>query len=138
MHGWFYVAGPSSMLDIARDATREVAQVNQVNVTWTGLGAAWVVLSMYLRTWLVWFPHPIGYIMRINPLTSRLWFSFVIGRACKKSVVQYGGKSTFDKVRGRFSGLIVGELIMIAVWMSLNLLYPAIRSAGIDLNRQLP
>jgi hypothetical protein len=135
MHGWFYVQGPSSMLDTARDATREVAQFNPVNSIWWGVGAVWVALSMYLRTWLFWFPHPIGYIMLINPLMSQLWFSFFIGWMCKKVVVQYGGKNTFDKVRGVFIGLILGELLAIVFWLTLSLVYTGVKSAGIDLNR---
>jgi hypothetical protein len=135
MDNWFYVQGPSSMLDTARDATRGTAELNPVNSVWWGIGAAWVALSMYLRTWLFWFPHPIGYIMLINPLMSQLWFSFFIGWVCKKVVVQYGGKNTFDKVRGAFIGLILGELISIVFWLSLSLIYTGIKSAGIDLNR---
>ena len=72
--------------------------------------------SRALRRALFWFPHPIGYIMLVNPLMARLWFSFFFGWICKKLVVKYGGKATFDSVRLVFIGHIVGELVAIFVW----------------------
>jgi hypothetical protein len=131
------VQGPQLVLDTARDATREASAFNPVTAIWWGVGAAWVAISMYLRTTLFWFPHPLGYVMLINPLMSELWFSFFIGWVCKKIVVQYGGKSTFDKVRGAFIGLIMGELMSILFWLMLSLAF-GLKSGGIDLNRYGP
>ena len=109
-HSWFYSAGPQSVIDTARDASKAVAGFNGVTTFWWIFGACWVALSLYLRTWLFWFPHPIGFIMLINPLMGQLWFSFFIGWICKKFVVRYGGKATFEKIRDFFMGLIMGEL----------------------------
>ena len=44
-----------------------------------------------------------------------LWLSFVIGWICKKLVVKYGGKATFDRVRLFFVGLLVGELVSYSI-----------------------
>lgn len=135
MEEWFYSRGPATMMDIARDASNTVAEFNPTTVTWWGLGAVWTALSMYLRTSLFWFPHPIGYIMLINPLMAQLWFSFFIGWVCKKITVRYGGKLTFDKVRDVFLGLILGELMAIFVWSLLSLIFGIKIGAAVTLNR---
>ncbi|MCC7191945.1 MAG: hypothetical protein IT444_04090 [Phycisphaeraceae bacterium] len=134
MHSWFYADGPIYMMDMARDATTDVAQFNPTTTVWWGIGAVWVAASMYLRTWLFWFPHPIGYIMLINPLMAQLWFSFFLGWIVKKVTVRYGGKATFDRVREVFIGLILGELIAIFFWAMLSLAL-GIKVSGITLNR---
>jgi hypothetical protein len=134
MHPWFYSSGPIYMLDMARDATTTVAKFDLTTTIWWGIGAAWVAISMYLRTTLFWFPHPIGYVMLINPLMAQLWFSFFLGWIAKKVTVRYGGKATFDRVRDVFIGLILGELIAIFFWTMLSLAL-GIQVGGVTLNR---
>ncbi len=53
--------------------------------------------------------------MLANVSVSHLWLSFLIGWACKKLVVTYGGKATFDRVRLFFVGLVMGELVSYAI-----------------------
>jgi len=76
--------------------------------------------------------------MTINPLIHYLWFSFFIGWVCKKIVVQYGGKPSFDKVRLVMMGLIVGELVAIFIAGAITLLPFDVQVRGIDLNRYGP
>jgi hypothetical protein len=106
-------------------------------VGWSGFGAVWVALSMFLRRSLFWFPHPIGYVMLISPPIAMLWFSFFLGWICKKIVVKYGGKKTFDAVRVIFLGLIFGELIATFVWPTISLMFD-FQATGITLNRYSP
>ena len=72
--------------------------------------------------------------MLINPLMSALWFSFFIGWLCKKMVVRYGAKKTFDKTRAVFIGLIMGELMAVFIWPLLGIAFD-FSTVGIDLNR---
>lgn len=132
MQGWFYSSGPQWVMDLSLEATTTTTKFQPATAAWYGVGGLWVALSMFLRRSLFWFPHPIGYIMLINPLMSQLWFSFFIGWICKKLVVKYGGKSTFDTVRNVFIGLILGELIAIVLWSFLGMYYGF---AGPTLNR---
>ncbi|MBN1807535.1 MAG: hypothetical protein JW909_00590 [Planctomycetes bacterium] len=134
MDNWFYSQGPSGIVRQAYNAATSPPSFRATTLIWYAIGAAWTAISMLLRQTLFWFPHPIGYIMLVNPLMSRLWFSFFIGWAAKKVVVRYGGKSTYDRVRLVFIGLIMGELLAVFLWNVLSLILH-FQVSGIDLNR---
>lgn len=116
MNSWFYSSGPKSMMTTAQQAASDVPQFNAYTASWAFGGGLWVIISVLARRSIFWFPHPVGYVMLINPMIHTLWFSFFIGWICKKLVVKYGGKSTFDKTRNVFIGLILGEIIAIFGW----------------------
>ena len=137
MQQWFYSVGPKINMDDARSATTMPIRFEPTTTTWFVLGGGWVALTMFLRRSVFWFPHPVGFIMLINPLMDQLWFSFLIGWVFKRLVVQYGGKATFDKVRLAFIGLIMGELIAIFMWVSISLIYNY-KFANIPLHRYTP
>jgi hypothetical protein len=122
MSPWFYSSSPPYVLDQAQRLAESPPQDVSVRTAWFAGGAGWIVLTTLLRRTLFWFPHPVGYLMLINPLISSLWFSFFIGWVFKKVVVVYGGKRTFDLVKPAFVGLIVGELITILIWTLLGVL----------------
>ena len=75
--------------------------------------------------------------MLISPTMAMLWFSFFLGWICKKIVVKYGGKKTFDAVRVIFLGLIFGELLATFVWPTVSLMFD-FKAIGITLNRYSP
>ena len=120
MDEWFFTKGPISTLERTAKAGKMDPAIEPVNTTWCATGAGWTALTMYLRRSIFWFPHPIGYIMMTNPLMTGMWFSFFVGWAAKALIVKYGGKTTFDKVRLAFIGLIMGELIAIFVFSILR------------------
>lgn len=134
MHPWFYTAGPKQFGETAYRAVVTPPEFHGGFTAAYGIGAGWVAISMMLRRTLFWFPHPIGYILLINPQMSWLWFNLFIGWICKKTVVKYGGKSTFDKVRGIFIGLIFGELLAIFFWNVMALCFD-LQLYQITLNR---
>ena len=129
-------------MDTALQAIETSPEFDPGTVAWYGIGAGWSAMSLLVRRFLFWFPHPIGYIMLVNPqLMASLWFSFFLGWIFKRIVMKYGGKLTFDWTRTLFIGLIMGELIAIFGWNAAALLsefLPFIRAFtvhGIDLNR---
>jgi hypothetical protein len=134
MQSWFYSSGPRSMLDTAYSAATTPVETNWATTGWAMFGAFWVALTIVLRRTLFWFPHPIGYIMLINPLMKALWFSFFIGWVLKKITVKYGGKVTYDRLRDAFIGLIMGEILAIVIW-NVIAMSKGITLPGIDLNR---
>jgi len=138
MHSWFYSKGPRQFFENAASATTRMPKFEPTTFAWFCLGAAWVAFSMFIRQRLFWFPHPAGYIMLINPLIQSLWFSFFIGWVCKKFVVRYGGKMTFDKTRLIMLGLIIGELLVIFLTATYSMINPDVSFPGIDLNRYKP
>ena len=136
MQSWFYTSGPKDyVMATAVQATIDVPKMQPWNAFWYVFGAGWVALSMYLRTMFFWFPHPAGYIMLINPLLTQLWFPFFMGWAFKKIVVKYGGKSTFDRVRDFFIGIIVGELLAITICTIISLIFKVNSTGMPTLNR---
>lgn len=123
MHEWFYSICQTRVLDTARNIAGQAPEgANPVNTGWFGFGCVWVVVTMLLRRQFFWVPHPLGYIMLINPLMDQLWLSFFIAWMLKKVVVKYGGKATFEKARGVAVGAITGELTAIVVWITIALL----------------
>ena len=123
MHSWFHSSGPQTVMNIAQTAAAEEPKFQGWTAAWYGTGGVWVIASMFIRRSLFWFPHPIGYMMMVNPLTQSIWFSFFIGWICKKLVVKYGGKATFDKAKTIFIGMIMGELMAILAWSILSMIY---------------
>ena len=121
MQRWFFNSGPPSMLDQAVNIATSEPAFHMGTAIWYVIGGGYLLLTLQLRRSWFWWPHPIGLLMLCNPLMAPLWFSFFLGWVCKKLVVTYGGKSTFDKARGVFLGLILGELIAVLVWTLLGI-----------------
>ncbi len=136
MNRWFYNSMPSYIMDAAQREASAVPKFDASNTFSYILGAGWVLLSLFLRRSLFWFPHPIGYVMLVNPLMSSLWFSFFLGWIAKKLVVKYGGKETYDKTRPIFIGIILGEIMAVLLWTVLGVLLHF--QAGVSLNRYNP
>ncbi len=121
MQTWFYAKLPQNVFDQAQRIATTAPEVEAGNAFSYLFGAAWVLLSMFLRRSLFWFPHPIGYVMLVNPQMSAMWLSFFIGWVVKRLVVRYGGKQTYEKTRPIFIGLILGEALAILAWTLLGL-----------------
>lgn len=133
MSNWFFQNGPIRIMTHAEGMVSGTAEAFSVNGVWALVGMGWLILSLWIRQSLFWFPHPIGYILLFNPLVSSIWFSFFIGWIFKKVSVKYGGKASFDRIKPIFIGLIFGELLAIFLWMALGFGFGF--SSGIDLNR---
>ena len=134
MNGWFYSSGPKYLMGIAHSAATSSPEPHLANAPWLLFGALWIILTLILRRTFFWFPHPIGYIMMINPLMKSLWFSFFIGWLLKKLTIKYGGKLTYEKFRDAMIGLIMGEIMAIVIWNMLALLLK-FNLSSINLNR---
>jgi hypothetical protein len=138
MHYWFYGIMPrDQILETAMRVINQPPRFNAVNTTWLGLGGLWVALSFFVRRTVFWFPHPIGYILLINPLMDQLWLSFFIAWVFKRLVIRYGAKATFDQARVIAIGLIAGELMAIALWTGIALL-SGVSIGNINLNKYGP
>jgi len=138
MHSWFYSMATPSLLDRAHKLIDWDHAWNHAwspgHVTAVVVGGVWVAVSMALRRTLFWFPHPIGYIMFVNPLVRAYWFSFLIAWAVKRFVLKYGGRNSFQRVKPFFVGLIVGEIMACAFWVVCSWAFN-LTTVHIDLNR---
>ncbi|MHC4873552.1 MAG: DUF6785 family protein, partial [Planctomycetota bacterium] len=85
------------------------------NAPWFAVGGATCGLIIYLRQFMFWVPHPIGLLMFVNPLMGSYWFSFFVAWICKKAAVKYCDPDSYKFIRGFFIGLIIGEVIAVAI-----------------------
>ena len=85
------------------------------------LGAVLMVLFMFLRQRVFWWPHPIGYVVWCSPhALDRIFFSIVIGWFVKWAIVKYGGLKVYYRLRKLFIGLIVGEAVIAIFWTAVK------------------
>lgn len=143
MQGWFYSSFPRGFYAKAAAMVKDGPVdpsgpvVSWLPVTESGMWILFGVFVMAALIWgrqhLFWLPHPIGFIMLVNPRMKVYWFSILIGWFCKRLITKYGNKDTYDRVRGLFVGLIVGELLVIFVSTMLSILLE--KNMGVNLNR---
>ncbi len=136
MGGWFYTSMPrQGMFDIIRSTVKDVPAATTGNIVWTVGGGAVMAALLFFRQFYFWLPHPIGLVMFVNPLMNAYWFSIFLGWICNVAVTKYGNKETFQRAKGFFIGLIVGELVLviIAFVVSMALGTPSV----ISLNRSM-
>lgn len=75
----------------------------------------------------IWWPlHPIGYLTAYSSAMQILWFGFFIGWLSNTLVLRYGGANLFREVRRLFIGMIVGDMVMAAVWLLIGAFTPVI------------
>lgn len=123
MQRWFYTDLPkAAMFDVIHSMTKDAPSASPSLSLWIGSGAAVMAALLYFRQFIFWLPHPIGLIMFINPIMTPFWFSIFLGWLGNVMVTKFGNKETFQKGRGFFIGLIVGELVMVVFSMILSVI----------------
>lgn len=133
MHGWFYNHFPSLLFKQLAEMSKTPPAATPSDRLWLCFGALAMAALLFFRQRLFWLPHPIGFIMLVNPIMQTFWFSIFLGWLAKSLVTKYGNKDTYGRVRGMFIGLIVGELAVVTLAMIVSLALQ--KNLGIDLNR---
>ncbi|MCG2661081.1 MAG: hypothetical protein L6437_12660, partial [Kiritimatiellae bacterium] len=134
MHSWFYVGLPrNSMFEVIRSTIKDAPAATTGNITWTIGGGVVMAALLFFRQFYFWLPHPIGLLMFVNPLMNAYWFSIFLGWICNVAVTKYGNKETFQRAKGFFIGLIVGELILVVLAFIITMALGT--NCGITLNR---
>jgi len=99
----------SEVPDVAKRDTRQLC--------WFAVGAGWLWLSIFLRGFIFWFPHPIGYVMWMASFPhNQLWLSFFLGWAIKAGTLKYGGSRVYLRMKRFFIGVVVGEAAAVILW----------------------
>ncbi|MCZ7645249.1 MAG: hypothetical protein M5U26_08195 [Planctomycetota bacterium] len=102
---------------VPREEIPDVARADGSRIFWCSFGAAFMLLSLFLRTVFFWFPHPIGVATWMGPYPSlHLWFSFFLGWAIKGAILKYGGSRVYLTWKRFFIGLVVGEGLATIFW----------------------
>ncbi len=82
-----------------------------------GVGAAVALLLLMLRLRFWWWPlHPVGYLLTTSYGMVFLLFPFFIAWAAKLLVLRYGGLRLYRQTVPLAVGLIIGDLINVAIW----------------------
>lgn len=91
---------------------------------WLVFGAAGVALLSAVRFRFPGFPlHPVVFLIWATWPSQLLWFSFFLGWSFKVAVVKYGGARGYHAAKPFFLGIIVGELMIGALFLVTQLLY---------------
>jgi hypothetical protein len=102
------------------DLEKGIARVDSERIFWTAFGAVLMVVFMIVRTRVFWFPHPIGYVTWMHPTPMEvLWFSLLLGWFLKWAIVKYGGFRVYGQMKRFFVGLVVGEVLAAAFWITI-------------------
>ncbi|MCX7804680.1 MAG: hypothetical protein N3A38_05760 [Planctomycetota bacterium] len=101
----------------------EVARTDWRRVGWMALGAGVLILFLVLRSYVFWWPHPIGYVCWGSSWPMiHIWFSFFVGWLLKWGITRYGGFRAYLRMRRFFIGLVVGEAIAAGIWIAIRLM----------------
>jgi hypothetical protein len=95
-----------------------VARRDWARLGWLGTGGAVMLLMLFLRTRIFWWPHPIGYVIWMGQWSlNNQWFSFFMGWCLKWICLRYGGRRLYLDARRFFLGVIVGEAVAAIFWI---------------------
>jgi hypothetical protein len=84
-------------------------------------GALLAGLLQWLCSFSVKWPfHPLGLLLIATWTGNVVWFSVFVGWLLKMLIMKYGGARTYERARGLFLGLILGEVSGIAIWTLIN------------------
>jgi hypothetical protein len=78
-----------------------------------GIGAAFVLLLVWLQSSFVWWPlSPYGFLMGGTYMVNHMmWSSTFVGWLAATIVLRYGGLRLFRELRPLFLGLVLGYYI---------------------------
>jgi len=103
---------------LAAEEQPRVAKPDTSALGWMALGGIVFAVMAFLRNYLFWWPHPIGYVAWMGqwPLINQ-WFSFFLGWCIKFAAQRYGGMRFYLRARRFFMGVIVGEAVVAVLWL---------------------
>lgn len=93
------------------------ARRDWTQIGWIGGGGVLLSLTLVVRKFFFWFPHPIGFVMWMGPYPLVcLWFSFFLGWLIKLAIVKFGGAQVYLNTKRFFIGIVVGEACATVIW----------------------
>ena len=89
---------------------------------WLGnftFGAAITAILGILRLRVeAWPLHPIGFLLAYTSPVTHMWFNIFLGWLIKVLVVKFGGSTLFRRSQSLFIGLIIGEALAAAIFLT--------------------
>ncbi len=120
-NSWFFLSSPNTSFNFISEEMRHPKGPFIPGLFLTGLGVL-VMLGLnlcYFR--FLWWPfHPIGFAICGIMLTEQIWFSVFLAWLAKIVLLRYGGAKAYNKGRGFFLGLIIGQFTVAGIWLIIN------------------
>jgi len=117
---WFFNSLPVA---VAREITTKLQQpvgAETVMLRWmfTGVGAAFMSLLIFMRYRFLWFPvHYLGFPINDTWIIANAWFSIFLGWLIKRVMLRWGGLRAYRNLRPLFLGFILGTIVCAGVWL---------------------
>ncbi|EKD37233.1 MAG: hypothetical protein ACD_75C01203G0001, partial [uncultured bacterium] len=100
MHPWYFIQGPQGNCNNIVSFIKNPAPVDTGKIVAMIAGALVVVFLHLMRTRFLWWPfHPVGYVLAYSYETTRVWFPFLVGWACKVVILRYWGLRGYRQAR---------------------------------------
>lgn len=120
------VINPYAVQDMAGPMVLSPTRQYMTGITsgsgWLGnftFGAAITAILGVLRLRLEEWPlHPIGFLLSYTAPVTHMWFNIFLGWLIKALVVKFGGATLFRRSQPLFIGLIIGEAVAAAIFLS--------------------
>ena len=117
---WFFRNMPIRIYQTAAIGL-ESNGVYWLGMQFMGLGAAGMLLLMWMRQRFLWWPlHPIGFPIMTNWLMEQVWFSVFLAWLIKVTILRYGGATLFVRSRYFFLGLLVGQALTAGLSLTID------------------
>ena len=88
------------------------------------IGAAVIAGCSFMRLRFTWWPfHPLPFLLIDTWCLSRLYTSFFIAWVIKVALLRIGGGKFFTQAKPFFIGVIIGQLVTIAFWILVGIVY---------------
>jgi len=124
---WYAGAGRTAF-DLVNNRVHNPTPTDMPRVLAVLAGAGITAALTFLRTQFAGWPlHPIGYVVANTWTMDWLWCPTMIAWGAKALVLRYGGVRLFRSVLPFFIGLVVGDLLIAALW---TLLFLALNIPG--------
>lgn len=123
-----YGAGTANVCDWYANMGRQAYDLLQMRVSHSGpttfervsmfcTGAMVTLFLTIMHQRIPWWPlSPIGYIVANTFTLDWLWCPTLIGWMCKSLIMRYGGIRLYKQALPFFIGLVVGDMVISALW----------------------
>ena len=114
-----YLSWPRTPFEVATATIRNPQGPDPMSYLFVTLGGLAFVAMMALRANLMWWPlHPAGLLM--GGTMQEMWFSLLIAWLCKTVIMRYSGARGYQRARGFFLGLAMGEAAIACIWIAIG------------------
>ena len=121
LYAWFFGGAPREPFDYITSRVAGALTPNIGGWVATGIGASVMGLLIFIRYRFIWWPiHPIGYVISPVFLINQVWLSVFLAWFFKVVILKYGGAAVFRKTRPFFLGLILGQMVVAATWLTID------------------